>query len=503
MIGDQAALTETLSVASPLDPPKTEAVDKSPKGLETPVLSEPKVATDYSADASNSVVKTSPFQSSTQNSGSTKIKSKDTDPLTGLSTKETTVGVSAIAQDSLLSNSDPQSVVIPTIPNRDQAVTAVGAEEASGGIKITWTVTNVGNQTLASSPGAPAWDDIIYISDDTVWDALDQPLYTLNVTTSLAPQASYTESTVIPTGLLEAARPYIIVTTNLPGRSGENAPNGLNNQGLVLGVGDANCPLNFIPGACGSPIKVPVTSEAEQHSGALIETHDLVTYESRGESRGLTLRYDSLQADPRQIVNFEYSRVYNQPNQLMIAKLNVNRGSFSTQAGGYQGNQFGLTGGENFWKIPTISGFGQVNAALQVNMRGAASGVYNYTLQRGIQTYDPSAPQFSPLLTQTQGSLTSINRIGSRLGNGWTIEELQEVVVNPDNSVLLIEGDGTSLIYKPNGSGGYTSQTSDYSTLVKLSNGTFQRTLKNGTVYGFNSSNQLASVRESNGDLTQ
>jgi RHS repeat-associated protein len=510
VINDQLALTETLSVASPLSAPSLTGVEQSPspQGLETPVISDLPVATDYSADQNSSLFKTPLSQAGTRNTSSTKIGLKDTDPLTGLAKAETTVGTTAQeSSDSLLNNSNLRAeIVIPPIGVPDLAVSGAAASLVGSGadqkIKVTWEVKNTGGIPLNNPP---AWNDRVWLSSDPIFDLdfTDLRVVELQNTQSLAVGETYIRSAIID--VPSAATPYIIVTTNYPNARSEANNSYANNIFIISGLSeDPNGdPRNLIPGACGQPAKVPTSSETEQHSGALIETHDLVTYQSRGETRGLTLRYDSLEADPRQIVNFGYEDVFNQSNQLLIAKLNVNRGSFSTQAGGYQGNQFGLTGGENFWKIPTISGFGQVNAALQVNMRGAASGVYNYTLDRGIQTYDPNAPQFDSLLTQDQGTFTNINRIGSRFGNGWTLEELQEIVVNPNNSVLLIEGDGTSLIYTPNGSGGYTSQTSDYSTLVKLSNGTFQRTLKNGTVYSFNSSNQLASLRESNGDITQ
>lgn len=42
-----------------------------------------------------------------------------------------------------------------------------------------------------------------------------------------------------------------------------------------------------------------LNSEVELHTGALIETQSLVSYQSLGTTRELTLRYDSLTADPR------------------------------------------------------------------------------------------------------------------------------------------------------------------------------------------------------------
>ena len=51
------------------------------------------------------------------------------------------------------------------------------------------------------------------------------------------------------------------------------------------------------------------TLVVEFHSGAVVETHNLVTYQSLGSVRGLTLTYDSERADARPIVHFGYDNV--------------------------------------------------------------------------------------------------------------------------------------------------------------------------------------------------
>ncbi|MEG4313361.1 MULTISPECIES: hypothetical protein, partial [unclassified Microcoleus] len=82
------------------------------------------------------------------------------------------------------------------------------------------------------------------------------------------------------------------------------------------------------------------------HSGAVIETHDLVPYQSMGETRSLTLTYDSLRADPRPIVHFGYNNAPADAAQKLVAKLTVDAGKFQYQIPGYSGNQYSLTGGE-------------------------------------------------------------------------------------------------------------------------------------------------------------
>jgi hypothetical protein len=92
-------------------------------------------------------------------------------------------------------------------------------------------------------------------------------------------------------------------------------------------------------------------SDVELHSGAVLENHQLVTYQSLGVARGLTLHYDSLRADPRPIVHFGFPNV--DPQALadgfadklrVVAKLSVQRGNFQYQLPGFMGNIPGLSG---------------------------------------------------------------------------------------------------------------------------------------------------------------
>jgi len=61
------------------------------------------------------------------------------------------------------------------------------------------------------------------------------------------------------------------------------------------------------------------TSVCELHSGAVLETHDLVSYRSLGLNRGLQLVYDSLRADPRPIVYFSVNHTQLDPALRLVA----------------------------------------------------------------------------------------------------------------------------------------------------------------------------------------
>jgi YD repeat-containing protein len=267
-------------------------------------------------------------------------------------------------------------------------------------------------------------------------------------------------------------------------------------------------PCNPLPGQPACPVTTPANSDFDTHSGSITETVDLVTYQSLGETRGVNLRYSSLAADPRPILHFRYSQVYN-PNQTIIAKFSIQRGSFTYQVPGYLNAQFGLTGGENFWSVPVANNPGFVNgiieAALQADLRTQPSGQYQYTVQRGIQYIDSSAPAFSPLGAAETATFVHVNRVNSPFGAGWSLAGWQEIIENPDGSVLLLDGDGTQLLFgaPPAVGSPFISPPGDFSRLERLANGTYQRTLTDQTIYSFNAQRRLASVRDRNGNLAQ
>jgi hypothetical protein len=244
-----------------------------------------------------------------------------------------------------------------------------------------------------------------------------------------------------------------------------------------------NNPHNPDRGACTAT--GGFNSEVEFSTGAVIESQDLVTYQSLGVTRGLTLRYDSLSADPRPIIHFSTTGTYTS-NQLYIAKLTIRRGNFRYNLPGSTGNQYGLTGGENFWAIPATNS-GTIDGALQVDLSDQPSGSYQYYVRSDVQPLNPAAPQFTPLAKSSVGSFKHLNRIGSSFGNGWALAGWQELIINPDASVLLLDGDGTQLLFdRPSLLNTlYTSPAGDFSRLDRLGNGTFRRILKDGTVLHF------------------
>ena len=266
-------------------------------------------------------------------------------------------------------------------------------------------------------------------------------------------------------------------------------------------VNDGNLGCRTCPKA-----KEKLSSEVELDSGTVIESHDLVTYESLGVSRGVQLRYDSLRADPRPIVQFGYDDV--NPSALapgftdklrLLADLTIHTDEYDYQVPGFAGGQYGLTGGEHFWSIGNQAG--PVNASLQADLRDLASGVYNYSLNSGVRLF--VRDQFVGSSTRTEGQIVHINRRDSAFGAGWGIAGVQELVENADGSVLLIDGDGSELLFDPPTDEVYGAPAGDFSTLEKLANGTFRRTMKDQMVYQFDNQNRLISVTDRNGNRTR
>ena len=161
------------------------------------------------------------------------------------------------------------------------------------------------------------------------------------------------------------------------------------------------------------------------HSGAVIETHELVTYSSNGQSQGITLTYDSYRADPREIVHFGYDDINGSrldPSSKLVAELTIHGEEFDYQVPGLARGEYGLDGGEHFWSLPRQDG--NISAALQADLRNLASGKYSYSLTSGVRRLVND--QFLGSSSTSNGEIIHVNSIDSAFGSGWSIAGLQE-----------------------------------------------------------------------------
>ena len=249
-------------------------------------------------------------------------------------------------------------------------------------------------------------------------------------------------------------------------------------------------PANLIDSCQNARVCVAATSQVELHAGTLRETHQLVSYQSAGTTKALTLHYDSARVDTRPIIHFGIDNANSGlGNRYLMARL-----QFSTSAGtmivpGADAGA-GLPGNEHFWKLP--NGINDITVGLQGDLRSVPSGVISYSLTRGLLNRN-TAGDLAGSMQDVVGQVVHVNAIDSPLGAGWQLAGLQQLVVNQDASVLLIDGDGTNLVFlaKVGQAGQYQSPIGDFSTLVRNPNGSFTRTFPDQTVVQFDSAGKL------------
>jgi YD repeat-containing protein len=235
-------------------------------------------------------------------------------------------------------------------------------------------------------------------------------------------------------------------------------------------------------------------SEVELDTGAVIETYNLVTYESSGQTQGLTLRYDSLDADPSPIIHFGYD-IGLATFEVMMATLVVKQGNFEYRISGAAPGQYSELGGEHFW---TLSG-GSIDAALQADLSSFATGQFTYELTIGLGIVDDTGDFFGSSVT-TQNTLVNVNQTESAFGSGWSLAGLQQLYENADGTILILDGDGSELIFDPSTTPGlYNSRSNEFSTLERLVDGTYRHITKDETVYQFNAQKRLESITDRNG----
>ena len=264
---------------------------------------------------------------------------------------------------------------------------------------------------------------------------------------------------------------------------------------------DPNTNVRNQQGLCEDCAAVVVgSSEVELHSGALRASHELVSYQSLGVGRGLTLEYDSLRADPRPIIHFGYDNVQADPVVRLAANLVIKQGDFGIQVAGRPSRDLNLSSAENYWSIPAAGG--DIDVALQAELRGQPSGRYEYTLTSGLLRENNG--RLAGSRSTVQGNLLHVDASDSPFGVGWGLAGLQELVSNLDGSVLLIDGDGSELLYEPPASAGqpFISPAGDFAVLTQMPDDTFRRTLTDQTVYAFDASNRLASITDRNNNQT-
>ncbi len=255
---------------------------------------------------------------------------------------------------------------------------------------------------------------------------------------------------------------------------------------------------------------VPGSPVINLFTGGVTEQYSLPSYQSLGTAQTTTLSYDSTTADGTPIVRVGYDSIDTSSfttfdNVVLMGLLTVQEGESTYVAPGYTGTGTpGLTGGEQFWSVPTTGG--SAYATFQVDMQDLPTGTYDYTALTGFFGFSSNTHfAVAGSYATTNGAIYLVNDTDSPFGAGWDLAGLETLYPAADGSVMLVDGGGQTEDFQPPASpgGAYISEPGDFSTLIKLPSGTFQgRTLPDGTVQDFNAANQLATIIDPDGNVT-
>ncbi len=178
---------------------------------------------------------------------------------------------------------------------------------------------------------------------------------------------------------------------------------------------------------------------------------------------------------------------------------------------------------------PSLSTPTQVSA--QLTFDGTAGTTYYYStsalrpgdiMQIGLQatnatTLDTGSYPYTMTIAEIRSSNTTFTYTGnatvenaaedptfSALGAGWTVGGLEKII-SATGGVILDDGSGTVEWFSGSfggGGGTYTSPPGDFSTLTLNSNGTYTRTLTDGTQQNFSSGGLETTSVDRNGLTT-
>ena len=234
---------------------------------------------------------------------------------------------------------------------------------------------------------------------------------------------------------------------------------------------------------CEEGCEQDVGSTANLKEGSVFSSYSTPSYRSLGQSRSVSLTYSSVTADPNPVVSL---------NTALSVRAAVPN-AFSTRLviGGVQ------QGGEIFTDARSLPEDADSSSRLAhiFNASNLPTGRYSY-----------QATVFSIYLNSSIGGITNgnvivINRKSSAVGTGWGVSDLQQLHVQSSGGVLLTTGNGRARFFS-GGPNTFTSPPRDFTTLVKNADGTYTRTLKDGTRINFNAQGYQTSLVDRNNNTT-
>lgn len=182
---------------------------------------------------------------------------------------------------------------------------------------------------------------------------------------------------------------------------------------------------------------IPCTLGSQTHadSGNLLINHPLAAYQSQGRSRALRLVYNSLHADPQPTL----------VSESIIPRRSALPNSISTHltvAGIDQGVDL-FTSTQGLDENANES----LRQVVQFDASEFATGSYAYEIS--ITNHFNR----STVATVMPGNVLVNNQSQSPLGSGWTLDGLQRLYIQDDDSALITDGNGSSLLFDKFGPG--------------------------------------------------
>ncbi len=224
-------------------------------------------------------------------------------------------------------------------------------------------------------------------------------------------------------------------------------------------------------------------------TGNLSEWHTVPAYYSLGETRSLSIEYNSTVAFPAPIIN-QVAGFGNDapPPFAMSALLEINGLELVPE----------LFSEVRVEPSDIRGQFKETRPSLQFSAESFETGIYDYFLETHCYF------EISRRSDTLQGQIIIENQMNSAIGAGWTISGLQRLYQGENGEVLITTGTSSSFIYRLNEDGAYDAPTGDFSELrADSSTGTFIRTSKNGTQYHFDEAGLLSRKIDRNGNETQ
>ena len=194
----------------------------------------------------------------------------------------------------------------------------------------------------------------------------------------------------------------------------------------------------------------------ELHSGNVLANHNLVSFAGLRGPHQLQLVYDSERANPQEYLfevehSTESTHLENRylVTNVEVEGINLNGEDIAVKSQGIDGDQYNLTEGDSIWKLQENNGLTDeyvAKAIVGLDVSDLKTGLYEATIDGGILAFNQNQFDLRDRETRSK-SVVVVNESNSPFGSGWNLAGLQEIFVNEEESALLVDGDGTELVF--------------------------------------------------------